>query len=107
MDMQFTRGIPNVTNPIGRVGSYQAARPGTGAQKTAEQFKEMLYDAIDTVSDLQRNADELMTKLAIGETQDLHQVMIAVEEVNLALQLTLQIRNKMLEAYQEIMRMQV
>ena len=84
-----------------------AAKPVARAQETVEEFKEMLYNAIDNVSNLQRNADDLVTKLAIGETQDLHQVMIAVEEVNLALQLTLQIRNKMLEAYQEIMRMQV
>jgi flagellar hook-basal body complex protein FliE len=96
-----------MSTEIKRVGSPQAIAPEAGAGKTVEQFKEMLYDAIDNVSDLQRNADELMTKLATGEAEDLHQVMIAVEKVNLALQLTLQIRNKMLEAYQEIMRMQV
>ncbi len=107
MVTRFPLDIPTVKNQISRIGASQASRPQAGAQRTVEEFKEMLYEAIDTVSDLQRNADELMTKLAIGETQDLHQVMIAVEEVNLALQLTLQIRNKMLEAYQEIMRMQV
>ncbi len=107
MDTRFNPGIPTMKNEISKVGTSQTARPVTGARKTVEEFKEMFYDAIDNVSDLQRNADDLMTKLAIGETQDLHQVMIAVEEVNLALQLTLQIRNKMLEAYQEIMRMQV
>lgn len=107
MVTRFPLDIPAMKNQIDRIGTSQTSRPGAGAQQTVEEFKEMLYDAIDTVSDLQRNADELMTKLAIGETQDIHQVMIAVEEVNLALQLTLQIRNKMLEAYQEIMRMQV
>lgn len=107
MDTRFPFSIPNVTKEISRIGASPASKPGAGAQQTVEQFKEMLYDAIDNVSDLQRNADVLMTKLVTGETQDLHQVMIAVEEVNLALQLTLQIRNKMLEAYQEIMRMQV
>jgi flagellar hook-basal body complex protein FliE len=107
MVTRFPLDIPATKNQISRIGTSPTSRPGAGAQQTVEEFKEMLYDAIDTVSDLQRNADELMTKLAIGETQDIHQVMIAVEEVNLALQLTLQIRNKMLEAYQEIMRMQV
>lgn len=107
MDMRLTRGMPTVSTEIKRIGSPQAVASEVGARKTVDQFKEMLYDAIDNVSDLQKNADELMTKLATGEAEDLHQVMIAVEEVNLALQLTLQIRNKMLEAYQEIMRMQV
>lgn len=107
MDTRFDLIVPIMKNRISGIGSPQVATPAAGARKTLEDFKDMLYDAIDNVSDLQRNADDLMTKLAIGETQDLHQVMIAVEEVNLALQLTLQIRNKMLEAYQEIMRMQV
>ena len=105
MDMQF-QWYPQRDKPNRQSGFISSSKTGNRGPKTVEQFKEMLYDAIDTVSDLQRNADKLMTKLAIGETQDLHRVMIAVE-VNLALQLTLQIRNKMLEAYQEIMRMQV
>ncbi|MDI7248261.1 MAG: flagellar hook-basal body complex protein FliE [Bacillota bacterium] len=82
-------------------------RQATGAQATLEDFKEMLDNAIDTVNDLQQNADQLTQKLATGELKDLHQVMIAVEEVNVALQLTMQIRNKIVEAYQEVMRMQV
>ena len=107
MDMQFIRGTPTVTKQIGGIGNPHAVQPGAGARQTVEQFKEMFYNAIDNFSNSQNNADALMTQLATGETQDLHRVMIAVEEVNLALQLTLQIRNKMLEAYQEIMRMQV
>ena len=107
MYTHFAREIPNMPKPILNVDFNRPVKSETGTEKTVEQFKEMLHDAIDTVSNLQGNADRLMTQLATGETQDLHQVMIAVEKVNLALQLTLQIRNKMLEAYQEIMRMQV
>ncbi len=78
-----------------------------GAQETLEGFKDVLGSAIETVNDLQRNADRLAQELACGELEDVHQAMIAVEEVNVALQLTIQIRNKIVEAYQEIMRMQV
>ena len=45
--------------------------------------------------------------LALGETRDLHEVMVRLEEGRLALQLMLQVRNRVLEAYQEVMRMQV
>jgi flagellar hook-basal body complex protein FliE len=56
---------------------------------------------------MQTRADRLTEKLAAGEVRDIHQVMIAVEQVNIALQLTMQVRNKVIESYQEIMRMQV
>jgi flagellar hook-basal body complex protein FliE len=72
-----------------------------------KSFSNLLEEAISEVNTLQNRADQMMEKLATGEVKDLHQVMIALEEANLALQLTLQIRNKVIEAYQEIMRMQI
>jgi flagellar hook-basal body complex protein FliE len=72
-----------------------------------KSFSNLLEEAISKVNTLQNKADQMMEKLATGEVKDLHQVMIALEEANLALQLTLQIRNKVVEAYQEIMRMQI
>ncbi len=100
MDIKIGSTLQKTLDELGR-------RQAAGAEATLEDFKEMLDNAIDTVSDLQRNADQLTQKLATGELKDLHQVMIAVEEVNVALQLTMQIRNKIVEAYQEVMRMQV
>ncbi|PIU61622.1 MAG: flagellar hook-basal body complex protein FliE [Armatimonadetes bacterium CG07_land_8_20_14_0_80_40_9] len=67
----------------------------------------MLGKALDKVNDLQNNADEMMKRLAAGEVKDIHRVMIAVEEASLSLQLTMQIRSKIIDAYQEIMRMPV
>ncbi|MGE5588577.1 MAG: flagellar hook-basal body complex protein FliE [Clostridia bacterium] len=100
MDIKINSTLQKTLDELSR-------KSATGAQATLEDFKEMLDDAIDTVNNLQRNADRLTQKLATGELKDLHQVMIAVEEVNVALQLTMQIRNKIVEAYQEVMRMQV
>lgn len=100
MDIKISSTLQKTLDELSR-------RHATGAQATLEDFKEMLDNAIDTVNDLQRNADKLTQKLATGELKDLHQVMIAVEEVNVALQVTMQIRNKIVEAYQEVMRMQV
>ena len=52
-------------------------------------------------------SDRLLQGLAAGNLDNLHHVMIALEEARLAMQLTVQVRNKMLEAYQELLRMQV
>jgi flagellar hook-basal body complex protein FliE len=70
-------------------------------------FKEIFTDAINNVNGLQNEADNMKVKLATGEVNDIHSVMIASEKASLALQLTVQIRNKLVDAYQEIMRMQV
>jgi flagellar hook-basal body complex protein FliE len=53
------------------------------------------------------HADQAVRGLAAGETENLHQVMIALEEARLSLQLAAQVRNRLLEAYQEVLRMQV
>ena len=52
-------------------------------------------------------ADKQLRELALGGTQNLHEVMIAVEEAKLSLQLMVQIRNRALEAYQDVLRMQI
>jgi flagellar hook-basal body complex protein FliE len=70
-------------------------------------FATQLNDAIQQVNDLQIRADELAKQLALGEIQDLHQVTVAMAQAQLSLQLAVQVRNKMVEAYQEIARMQV
>jgi|LSQX01.1.fsa_nt_gb flagellar hook-basal body complex protein FliE len=70
-------------------------------------FARMLKDALSEVNKLQLKADEATLQLANGQAEDVHQVMIAVEQAMLAMQLTVQIRNKVIEAYQEIARMQI
>lgn len=68
-------------------------------------FARQLLDALEEVNRLQLEADRSIARLAAGEEIDLHQVVIAGEKAQLALQLTMQLRNKVLEAYQEIMRL--
>lgn len=72
-----------------------------------ESFSELLSKAIGQVNTLQKQGDEARMLLATGNVEDLHTVMIATEKASLAMQLTVQIRNKAVEAYQEIMRMQI
>jgi len=59
------------------------------------------------VQQLENQSNDLTNKLATGEINDLHQVMIAAEKANISLQFVIQVRNKAVEAYQEVMRMQV
>ncbi len=70
-------------------------------------FKETLKEFISDVNDMQQEADETANAFLRGEITDLHQVTLAVEKARVSLELLLEIRNKMMESYQEIMRMQV
>lgn len=70
-------------------------------------FQKMLGDAIATLNSLQAEADSAAARLAAGDAVELHEVLLATERANLAFQLAMQVRNKVIEAYQEIMRMQV
>lgn len=74
------------------------------AQKS---FASVLKDSLNKVNESQLEADSMTEKLAQGKDVDLHQVMIAQQKANITLQATLEVRNKVIEAYQEMMRMQV
>ena len=72
-----------------------------------KNFGTYLKDALAEVNQLQLNADEQTKLLAAGEGSDVSQVVVAGQKAEIALQLTLQLRNRAVAAYQEIMRMQV
>ena len=78
--------------------AVQAPAPGFGAWFAQE------VDAVNT-SMVKSEAD--IARLVTGETQSLHEVMMHMEEAKLSFQLLAQVRNRLLEAYQEVMRMQV
>jgi len=101
-----------MNTPITRVGDSGGLLPlrPPGAEKTAgsgESFADVLGKFVDDVNTLQNKASESIEKLSAGEISDVHQVMIAVEEASTAMEFMLEIRNKIVEAYQEIMRMPV
>lgn len=79
----------------------------SASQDTAASFAETLQQAFDKINEMQQRSAELARQFAAGETDDLVQVVTAAEEASVALQLAVQVRNKVIEAYQEIMRMQV
>lgn len=81
--------------------------PASPLRETVSAFAEALERAVQRADELQRRADAAAAALADGRTDDVHAVMVAMEEANLALQLAIQVRNRLLESYQELLRMQV
>jgi flagellar hook-basal body complex protein FliE len=78
-----------------------------GVENGAGSFGDMLKDAISTVNDLQKQSDTEIQKVMTGESQDLHTTVIAMQKADLSFQLMMQVRNKIVAAYQEIMRTQI
>ncbi|NMB35003.1 MAG: flagellar hook-basal body complex protein FliE [Firmicutes bacterium] len=84
--------------------------PGQGEEKTRSTptaFGELFQSALQKVNQQQLEAEEAVQGLISGEIEDLHQVMIATEKARLSLQLTVQVTNKVVEAYKEMTRMQI
>ena len=70
-------------------------------------FLEVLTEGLESVNAAQVQADKMTTNLASGKTENIHETMLAVSHAELSFKLMVQVRNKALEAYQEVMRMQV
>ncbi len=93
------------------ISSVRMAAPGTGeAAKSAGGkewgFLETLRGAMDQVNQLQGTADAKVSSVLAGNGMDVHSAMIAVEKADLSFQLMMQVRNKIVAAYQEVSRMQ-
>ncbi|HYF93961.1 MAG TPA: flagellar hook-basal body complex protein FliE [Symbiobacteriaceae bacterium] len=74
-------------------------------EQQTQNFANVLSQALGAVEQDQQNAKEIAAKLATGEVKDISEVMVASERATLSLSMAIQVRNKLLEAYQEIMRM--
>ena len=81
------------------------AAPSLGSENRT--FAKTLNEAVMHVNRLQQESDVQMQKLATGKTQNVHETMIKAEKADIALRLMMQVRNKLIDAYQEIMKMQV
>ncbi len=85
----------------------QATRADAGLNSGELSFQDTLKTAIDKVNQLQKESDKSIQNLATGKTDNVAEVMITAEKADIALKLMVQVRNKIIDAYQEIMRMQV
>lgn len=98
------------TLPIGPVSFLKLekeSKPFDENPLAGASFEQMLGRALDKVNALQIKSSELNAEMASGKLEYLHQAMVMAEKAGLAFDFTLQLRNKVLEAYQEIMRIQI
>jgi len=97
--------INKINNPMNILPDSQ--KNGQKTAETGDAFQNTLSGLLEDVNQSQVEADEAADAFLKGDITDLHQVTIAAEKARLSLELLLEIRNKMMESYQEIMRMQL
>ncbi len=89
-------------------GKFGIETPGVGeAGGAGKTFGEFLQESISKVNSIQQDANVAMEKLASGESQNLHETLLAVEKADIAFRTMNQVRTKVLDAYREIMKMQI
>jgi flagellar hook-basal body complex protein FliE len=93
--------------PASSVSELNAASGKVSSSNAQQQFADSLKEAIANVNEQQNTSDMMTQKLISGGDVDLHEVMIAAQKASITLNTTIEIRNKAVEAYQEIMRMSV
>ena len=76
-------------------------------EKRGKSFSDTIKEFVSDVDQIQKNADLQVERFATGDLKDIHEVMIAAQQANLSLQLLVEVRNKVMESYRELMRMQV
>ena len=79
----------------------------SGSGGKSEGFSELVKEGFDRLQELEDAADDQVRRLISGEPVELHRVILAGEEAGLAFELMTSVRNKLVDAYQEVMRMQV
>lgn len=75
--------------------------------KGSPSFRELFWKAVQEVDELQKQAERKALEVATGEAKSFHEAVIAMEKAALALQLVAQVQSKLIEAYHEVMRIQI
>lgn len=111
--LQKAAGVAGSSDPAGAVDAVLgatggAAAPATGATGIASgDFGSALKDALGKVNDLQNHSEDMQASYERGDTTDIAAVMLAREKASVGFEATLQVRNKLLSAYKDIMSMPV
>ena len=90
--------------PVG--GAVAPSEVERSSKPGASNFAESLKEALSDVSELQAESNEQIQRVLKGEVKDVHSAMLALEKADLSFQLMLQVRNKLVQAYRDVMRMQ-
>ena len=90
-------------SPLASGSETSATKP----ESAIDNFSQILGTAINSLGQKEAVANQAVASLAAGENIEIHQVMLAMQEADIAFQLAMQVRNKLVDGYEEIMRMQV
>ncbi len=102
-------GLKAYTNALNNFAKAEkAAKSGSiaPAQPQANDFSEVLTSSLGKVNALQKEKQAMITSFASGETQNVHELMISLQKAGLAMNMTAAVRNKVIEAYKELSRLQ-
>jgi len=95
-------------NPVGPAPAAAAVQNSAAAEPRGQKsFAQVLEEKLAQVDALQKKADALLEGFFAGQVSDVHEVMLAMQQAELALQLAVEVRNRVIEAYQEVARMQL
>lgn len=95
------------TNPFQQLQEFESKLPKKEPGGDAASFKDVLTDALSNVDEAYKISDQQIQKVISGEVQDVHTAMIAMQKADLSFQMMMQVRNKLVDAYHEVMRMGV
>lgn len=95
------------TSPLQQLAEFESRLQKQDEGVSGNDFGQVLSDAMNDVNKAQVESNEQIQGMLSGDIQDVHTAMIAVQKADLSFQMMMQVRNKLIDAYQEIMRMQV
>jgi len=95
------------TSPLQQLAEFENRLQKQGREPNSVDFEQVLSDALKDVNKAQVESNVQIQNMLSGDIQDVHTAMIAVQKADLSFQMMMQVRNKLIDAYQEIMRMQV
>ncbi len=102
-----------MSQDISRIGPLRGQFPreiperNVNNETEGPSFNDTLRGLVNDVDEIQKTAEESTRRLLTGQIEDVHQVMVAMEEAQTSFQMMMQVRNKIIDAYQEVMRLQV
>lgn len=98
--------ITKITN-LAPPSSGKSVVPSSNEKTNVKSFADLLKSSIDEVNTLQKEGEKALADVATGQVKDLHQAAIAINKAENSMKLMLEIRNKAIGAYKEILRTQV
>lgn len=101
MDNMIVRGGDLLPPGLDKAKGVVEQQPGGKA------FSQVLSDAVKDINQLQKDADDAISSVQLDSTASVHEAVIALEKADISFRAMMQVRNKILEAYQEVMRTQV